>query len=115
MLKDHFKNSRFACDNDEYLPVVFSPPRDGKHLVEPVTVGGRSSLLEHGMKMRAGGASVVDLGGASSTTASTQAPSDEDEGDGDGGSDETGSGISDQLAALQLGGEATGAASSSPY
>ena len=28
-LKEHFKNSKFPCDSDEYLPVVFSPPRDG--------------------------------------------------------------------------------------
>ncbi|KAL9257544.1 terminal ear1-like protein, partial [Drosera capensis] len=28
-LKEHFKNSKFACETEEYLPVVFSPPRDG--------------------------------------------------------------------------------------
>ncbi|CAN6464399.1 unnamed protein product [Victoria cruziana] len=42
-LKEHFKNSKFACDTDEYLPVIFSPPRDGKQLSEPMAIGGHSS------------------------------------------------------------------------
>ncbi|KAI5055504.1 hypothetical protein GOP47_0029025 [Adiantum capillus-veneris] len=29
-LEEHFKNSRFVCDMDEYLPVKFSPPRSGR-------------------------------------------------------------------------------------
>ncbi|XP_010682354.2 protein terminal ear1 [Beta vulgaris subsp. vulgaris] len=37
-LKEHFKNSKFACENDEYLPVVFSPPRDGRHLPAPLPI-----------------------------------------------------------------------------
>ncbi|KAL2903452.1 Protein terminal ear1 [Bienertia sinuspersici] len=37
-LKDHFKNSKFACENDEYLPVVFTPPRDGLHLTAPLPI-----------------------------------------------------------------------------
>ncbi|XP_068664772.1 protein terminal ear1 homolog isoform X2 [Aristolochia californica] len=37
-LKEHFRNSKFACDTDEFLPVVLSPPRDGKRLTEPVPV-----------------------------------------------------------------------------
>ncbi|KAL5998283.1 hypothetical protein ACLOJK_009222 [Asimina triloba] len=40
VLKEHFKNSKFPCETDEYLPVVFSPPRDGKQLTEPVAVVG---------------------------------------------------------------------------
>ncbi|XP_043703921.1 protein terminal ear1-like [Telopea speciosissima] len=40
-LKEHFRNSQFACEIGEYLPVVFSPPRDGKQLTEPVTIGGQ--------------------------------------------------------------------------
>ncbi|KAK1318685.1 hypothetical protein QJS10_CPB04g01630 [Acorus calamus] len=39
-LKEHFKNSKFACDTDEYLPVVFDPPRDGKNLTDPVPIVG---------------------------------------------------------------------------
>ncbi|GAB2280551.1 hypothetical protein Dimus_015177 [Dionaea muscipula] len=34
-LKEHFKNSKFACETDEYLPVVFSPPRDGRRNLSP--------------------------------------------------------------------------------
>ncbi|XP_057542362.1 protein terminal ear1 homolog [Amaranthus tricolor] len=37
-LKEHFKNSKFACENDEYLPVVFSPPRDGRNLPAPLPI-----------------------------------------------------------------------------
>ncbi|KAG9445526.1 hypothetical protein H6P81_011654 [Aristolochia fimbriata] len=43
-LKEHFRNSKFACDTDEYLPVVFSPPRDGKQLTEPVAVVGHAAV-----------------------------------------------------------------------
>ncbi|ERN13685.1 protein terminal ear1 [Amborella trichopoda] len=39
-LKEHFRNSKFACDIDEYLPVVFSPPRDGKSLTPPLPICG---------------------------------------------------------------------------
>ncbi|KAJ8438562.1 hypothetical protein Cgig2_024651 [Carnegiea gigantea] len=37
-LKEHFKNSKFACENDEYLPVVFSPARDGRRLTAPLPI-----------------------------------------------------------------------------
>ncbi|KAK8657371.1 hypothetical protein V6N13_035612 [Hibiscus sabdariffa] len=39
-LKEHFRNSKFPCEMDHYLPVVFAPPRDGKQLTEPVPVVG---------------------------------------------------------------------------
>ncbi|KAI3970378.1 hypothetical protein MKX01_024025 [Papaver californicum] len=38
-LTEHFNNSKFACDKDDYLPVIFSPPRDGKQLTDPMAVG----------------------------------------------------------------------------
>ncbi|CAI9093066.1 OLC1v1028473C1 [Oldenlandia corymbosa var. corymbosa] len=41
-LKEHFKNSKFPYDIDEYMPVIFSPPRDGRLMTEPVTISGRS-------------------------------------------------------------------------
>ncbi|KAF8399824.1 hypothetical protein HHK36_015696 [Tetracentron sinense] len=41
-LKEHFKNSKFACETDEYLPVVFNPPRDGKQVTEPQPVVGHA-------------------------------------------------------------------------
>ncbi|KAL8161671.1 hypothetical protein V2J09_013160 [Rumex salicifolius] len=38
-LKEHFKNSKFACETEEYLPVVFSPPRDGRaSLSDPLPI-----------------------------------------------------------------------------
>ncbi|PKI77090.1 hypothetical protein CRG98_002593 [Punica granatum] len=43
-LKEHFKNSKFPCEMDHYLPVVFSPPRDGRLLTDPQPVVGQSSL-----------------------------------------------------------------------
>ncbi|XP_078169305.1 protein terminal ear1 homolog [Carex rostrata] len=39
-LNKHFKYKKFECDNHEYMPVIFSPPRDGKQsLTEPVVIG----------------------------------------------------------------------------
>ncbi|KAK9934523.1 hypothetical protein M0R45_021663 [Rubus argutus] len=39
-LKEHFKNSKFPSEMDHYLPVVFSPPRDGKLLTDPLPIFG---------------------------------------------------------------------------
>ncbi|XP_059655196.1 protein terminal ear1-like [Cornus florida] len=44
-LKEHFKNSRFPCEAEEYMPVMFSPPRDGRqHLTEPIPIVGRAMI-----------------------------------------------------------------------
>ncbi|XP_022775851.1 protein terminal ear1-like [Durio zibethinus] len=40
-LKEHFRNSKFPCEMDHYLPVVFVPPRDGKQLTEPLPIVGQ--------------------------------------------------------------------------
>ncbi|XP_038971989.1 protein terminal ear1 [Phoenix dactylifera] len=114
-LKEHFKNSKFACDNDEYMPVIFSPPRDGKQLTDPVPIGGRgpvtltkrvvdrirraSEQLASSETAATGAPPPSDGGGASSTTTSTHAPSDHAEQDDDdddvdvgaGGEEECGS------------------------
>ncbi|XP_050374125.1 protein terminal ear1 [Argentina anserina] len=39
-LKEHFKNSKFPSEMDHYLPVVFTPPRDGKRLTDPLPIFG---------------------------------------------------------------------------
>ncbi|KAJ1422700.1 Terminal EAR1-like, RNA recognition motif 3 [Sesbania bispinosa] len=39
-LKEHFKNSKFPCEMEHYMPVVFSPPRDGRELTEPLPIVG---------------------------------------------------------------------------
>jgi hypothetical protein len=41
-LEEHFRNSRFACDNDEYLPLCFSPPRNGTTPSPPTVAAGHS-------------------------------------------------------------------------
>ena len=41
-LKEHFKNSKFPCEMDHYLPVVFSPPRDGRLQTEPLPIVGHN-------------------------------------------------------------------------
>ncbi|CAN4105543.1 unnamed protein product [Withania somnifera] len=39
-LVKHFSQSNFVCDTDEYLPVVFSPPRNGStSLTKPMAIG----------------------------------------------------------------------------
>lgn len=42
-LEDHFRNSRFACDTNEFLPLAFDPPRNGNNLTDKIVMGG----LEH--------------------------------------------------------------------
>lgn len=37
-LREHFKNSKFPRDAEEYMPVMFMPPRDGRRLTEPVPI-----------------------------------------------------------------------------
>lgn len=99
-LKEHFKNSRFPCGSDEYLPVSFSPPRDGRQQTEPVPIVSRSPATAAGESssppkscrpsvdplaqqlMPGPPSSSGDVDdGASSTTASTHAPSDDDHAD----------------------------------
>ncbi|KAJ0428077.1 putative RNA recognition motif domain, mei2-like RNA recognition, RNA-binding domain superfamily [Helianthus annuus] len=43
-LKEHFKNSRFLCEEEEYMPVVFDPPRDGQRLTKPMPIVGQSLI-----------------------------------------------------------------------
>lgn len=48
-LKEHFKNSKFPCEMDHYLPVVFWPPRDGRKLTEPMPIGGQRQSITIGL------------------------------------------------------------------
>ncbi|KAK4488797.1 hypothetical protein RD792_004586 [Penstemon davidsonii] len=41
-LREHFKNSKFPGDDEEYMPVVFTPPRDGRTLTDPSPIVGRA-------------------------------------------------------------------------
>ncbi|XP_029127265.1 protein terminal ear1 isoform X2 [Cajanus cajan] len=42
-LKEHFKNSKFPYEMEQYMPVVFSPARDGKELTEPFPIIAQNS------------------------------------------------------------------------
>ncbi|KAL5762280.1 hypothetical protein ACOSP7_018544 [Xanthoceras sorbifolium] len=60
-LKEHFKNSKFPCEMDHYLPVVFSPPRDGRQLTEPLPIVGLAQNRQHHHQS-------INIGGQSLTT-----------------------------------------------
>ncbi|KAH7684932.1 Protein Mei2 essential for commitment to meiosis and related proteins protein [Dioscorea alata] len=78
-LKDHFKNSKFACDDDEYMPVFFSPPRDGKQLTEPSPIGSRNSTSIARLRST----TTTTTTTTTSTKASSSAEDDDDDGDDD--------------------------------
>ncbi|CAL4972562.1 unnamed protein product [Urochloa decumbens] len=92
-LKDHFKNSKFPCDSDEYLPVAFSPPRDGNVLTEPAPIVGRSPAASSSSPPKSRADSVDPLtqalmpappsssgdGDGASSASSTHVPSDDDD------------------------------------
>ncbi|PPD93809.1 hypothetical protein GOBAR_DD09160 [Gossypium barbadense] len=40
-LKENFEHSYFACHTNKYLPVVYTPPRDGFNRSNPTVVGRR--------------------------------------------------------------------------
>ncbi|XP_021611351.1 protein terminal ear1 homolog isoform X1 [Manihot esculenta] len=40
-LVKHFRNSTFECGTDDYLPVCFSPPRDGSRVIVKQTIIGK--------------------------------------------------------------------------
>ncbi|KAI8533062.1 hypothetical protein RHMOL_Rhmol11G0267000 [Rhododendron molle] len=46
-LVNHFAKSTFRCESDEFLPVCFSPPRDGSgsELVEETRIGKRIAAI----------------------------------------------------------------------
>ncbi|EFJ29283.1 hypothetical protein SELMODRAFT_92001 [Selaginella moellendorffii] len=50
-LEEHFKNSRFACDTDEYLPLVFSPPRTGLQCSSPTVVSSLAARKAGGKRL----------------------------------------------------------------
>lgn len=80
-LEDHFRNSKFACDTDEYLPLVFSPPRNGEQLSTPVVMGGHISShknsnnntgnLEEGRDSKAPAAAATEVASNKSYVPST--------------------------------------------
>ncbi|KAJ4952791.1 hypothetical protein NE237_029623 [Protea cynaroides] len=43
-LKNNFKKSHIMCDIEEYLAVVFSPPRDGKHISKAMIVANLQGI-----------------------------------------------------------------------
>lgn len=45
-LKEHFKASKFPSDAEEYMPVMFSPPRDGRILSNPIPITSNSIISD---------------------------------------------------------------------
>ncbi|XP_022751057.1 protein MEI2-like 1 [Durio zibethinus] len=45
-LREQFRKSSFPCHTNEYLPVVFSPPRDGFNSSGPTLVGRLTHVIE---------------------------------------------------------------------
>jgi hypothetical protein len=105
-LKEHFKNSKFPCDNDEYLPVVFSPPRDGRQLTEPELLVPRTPVSSSSSSLPANVdplalelmAPPSSSGDGASSTMSTHA--DEDVRGGDGSNDDDDDGLGEELQRL---------------
>ncbi|KAI6677671.1 hypothetical protein NL676_038467 [Syzygium grande] len=51
-LMRHFENTVFACDSDDFLPITFSPPRDGSgKAVTQEVVGGRIAPRRAGAQL----------------------------------------------------------------
>ncbi|KAM7269681.1 hypothetical protein ACFE04_025178 [Oxalis oulophora] len=76
-LKEHFKNSKFPCEMDHYLPVVFSPPRDGKQqLTEPHPIVSQcNSINECDNENDNGGGETLNGGSSSSQYSSSSSSS----------------------------------------
>ncbi|KAM3334624.1 hypothetical protein ACQJBY_029201 [Aegilops geniculata] len=109
-LKDHFKNSKFPCDSDEYLPVVFSPPRDGRQLTEPELLVPRSPMPSPSSPRKGQAVSVDPLalelmappsssGDGASSTMSTHADEDVQGASGSNDDDDDG-GLGEELQRL---------------
>ena len=90
-LKEHFKNSKFPCEMDHYLPVVFSPPREGKQLTEPFPIVGHNkhpiSTGLHGSKASDDDDDDDEMDGQD-TLEEEEEEEEEDGGGGGGGSDD---------------------------
>ena len=39
-LEKHFRNSRLACDTNEFLPMAFDPPRNGNNVTDTIVITG---------------------------------------------------------------------------
>ncbi|OMO72873.1 RNA recognition motif 2 [Corchorus capsularis] len=50
-LEQKHERSTFGCHTDEYLPVVYSPPRDGFNKSKPITVGRCTYVSVHSNEM----------------------------------------------------------------
>ena len=88
-LKEHFKNSKFPCEMDHYLPVVFSPPREGKQLTEPFPIVGHN---KHPISTGLHGSKASDdddeMDGQDTLEEEEEEEEEEDGGGGGGGSDD---------------------------
>ncbi|XP_073131129.1 protein terminal ear1 homolog [Henckelia pumila] len=81
-LREHFKNSKFPRDAEEYMPVVFLPPRDGRRLTEPVPIivhaAGDPAIVRSSMQSTSIGSSKDNESEAPTTGSNSYGSSDEE-------------------------------------
>ena len=88
-LKEHFKNSKFPCEMDHYLPVVFSPPREGKQLTEPFPIVGHNKHpISTGLHASKASDDDDEMDGQDTLEEEEEEEEEEDGGGGGGGSDD---------------------------
>lgn len=95
-LKEHFKNSKFPCEMDHYLPVVFSPPRDGRLLTEPLPIGGQRQPFSIGFSTTTLSSGNAEMDGEDDVAIATTLVDQQEEGMNGSSSSKSGGGVDEE-------------------
>ncbi|CAK9316518.1 unnamed protein product [Citrullus colocynthis] len=95
-LKEHFKNSKFPCEMDHYLPVVFSPPRDGRLLTEPLPIGGQRQPVSIGFSTTTLSSGNAEMDGEDDVAIATTLVDQQEEGMNGSSSSKSGGGVDEE-------------------